>query len=214
MDKGQAVHEDGHVIPVLKIAPALLILVDDLEEVVVNVLLVDKGDVLGRAVIPFQDLYAVFLDLTALFLNALITVGDALGIEPFPFRIREGILVEPLQLQAQVGDHVFGGMDLKIFIALFAEHLYEALFELRFALVGVRSLCLRFVFRYDRALAGGNYNVVLAQGPTPFCNLFCCFFFERQQLVPVVFVLLLAGLNLGGKAGGEVVAEGVKTLYY
>lgn len=35
---------------------------------------------------------------------------------------------------------------------------------------------------------------------------------KSQQLVPVVFVLLAAGLDLGGQAAGQVVAEGVKAV--
>ena len=35
---------------------------------------------------------------------------------------------------------------------------------------------------------------------------------KTQQLVPVVFVLLFPGLDLGGEAAGQVVAESVKVV--
>ena len=35
---------------------------------------------------------------------------------------------------------------------------------------------------------------------------------ERQQLVPVVFVLLFPGLDFSGEAAGQVVAEGVEVV--
>ena len=35
---------------------------------------------------------------------------------------------------------------------------------------------------------------------------------KTQQLVPVVFILLFPGLDLGGEAAGQVVAEGVKAV--
>ena len=37
-------------------------------------------------------------------------------------------------------------------------------------------------------------------------------FLKSQQLVPVVFVLLLSGGDLGGQAVGQVVAEGVEVV--
>ena len=39
-------------------------------------------------------------------------------------------------------------------------------------------------------------------------------FLKRQQLVPIVFVLLLAGSDFGGQAGGQVIAEGIEAVEY
>ena len=35
---------------------------------------------------------------------------------------------------------------------------------------------------------------------------------KSQQLVPVILVLLSAGLDLGGQAAGQVIAEGVEAV--
>ena len=51
MDERQTVDENGHVIACIVIALGFHILIDDLQTVVVNVLFVDKLNILGSSVI-------------------------------------------------------------------------------------------------------------------------------------------------------------------
>ena len=67
MDQRQAIHQNGHIIPGIVAAAALLILVDDLQEVVVDVLLVDEGNIHGCAVLAGEVLHKIFLDHPGLF---------------------------------------------------------------------------------------------------------------------------------------------------
>ena len=66
MHERQAVDQHGHVVAVGARGAtrpfADLVLVDDLEAVVVDIGLVDQGDVLCRAIVALQDLDVVLLD--------------------------------------------------------------------------------------------------------------------------------------------------------
>ena len=212
MDQREPVHEDRHIISVLEVALFLFVLVDDLEEIVVDILLVDQGDVLCRPIVPLEDLHAVFLDPPALFLDPFIRVGNVLGKESFPFIVRESKFIELFKLPTEVRDHVFRFVDLQVLIPLLREHLDKGRLQGSLALVGVRPFSLRFVFCYDRTLTGGKDNVILARSPTSFKELFSCFFFEGQQLVPVILILLLARLDFDREAGGKVVTESIETI--
>ena len=75
-----AVHQNCHVIAVVILRPILLaggVLVDDLEAVVVDVLLINEGDILALAGVPPEDLHKVLLDAAGLVLDAVIGVGNA-----------------------------------------------------------------------------------------------------------------------------------------
>ncbi len=96
----------------------LLILVDDLQTVVVDILLVQKVDVLGCAVISFEYLDVVVLDLSGLFNNALVGVGEAFGKKSFPFASGKGVVVEKLKLSLQVRCQFGFIADLQVFISL------------------------------------------------------------------------------------------------
>jgi hypothetical protein len=95
-----------------------LILVDDLQAVVVDVLFVQKVDVLGRTVISLEYLDVVVLDLSGLLDNAFIGVGYAFSKEPFPFAFGKGVVIEEFKLSAEVR-YQFGFIaDLQVFISL------------------------------------------------------------------------------------------------
>ena len=92
MYQRQAIDQNGHVVAVVVACPlrlAYLILVDDLEAVVVDVFLVNEGDILGGAVVPPEHLHKVLLDLPGLFHNMLVGVGDGVGEEPLPLAVGE-----------------------------------------------------------------------------------------------------------------------------
>ena len=92
MYQRQAIDQNGHVVAVVMPRPLRLayrILVDDLETVVMDVFLVNEGDILGGAVVPPEHLHKVLLDLPGLLHHMLIGVGDGVGEEPLPLAVGE-----------------------------------------------------------------------------------------------------------------------------
>ena len=124
MYQGKAVDQHRHIIAVVVLGPlplADLILVDNLEIVVVDVLLVDEGDVLGGAVVPPEYLYEVLLDLPGLLHDELVGVGNGVLEELLPLAVGKLVIVQSLQLTAQIGDQVGLLVDWQIRIALLGE---------------------------------------------------------------------------------------------
>lgn len=163
MNQGQTVHQNRHIIAVVIPRPVLLangVLVDDLETVVVDVLLVDEGDVLALASVPAEDLHKVLLDAAGLVLNAVVGVGDALAEKPLPLRISEGVAVQLLQFLAEIGDQFRFGVNGQIFIPLFTEQADELLFQRGLALVAVGTGLDRLVFCYHRVFGSLGDDVV------------------------------------------------------
>ena len=146
MHQREAVDEDGDVVAVgvasAALAPADLVLVDDLQAVVVDVRLVDQGDVLGRAVVAGEELDVVFLDADRLVDDALVRAGDLLAEEPVPLGVGECDAVERFELGAEVGDQVGFGGDRQVLVGLRLEQRDELAFQFGFGLVGGRiDLC-------------------------------------------------------------------------
>ena len=109
MYQGQAVDQHRHIVAVVMLGPLLLvhlILVDDLEAVVVDVLLVDEGNVLGGAVVPAEYLHEVLLNLPGLLHDVLVGVGNGILEELLPLAVGKLVIVQSLQLTAQIGDQV------------------------------------------------------------------------------------------------------------
>ena len=94
MYHGQAIDQHRHVIAHIVRASALLILVDDLKEVIVNILFVDEIDIFRRAAVLPQHLHMVVLDLARLFHDALVGTGNAALEKALPLRIGEGVVVQ------------------------------------------------------------------------------------------------------------------------
>ena len=97
MDEGQTVDQDSHVIAVVVVSPIRrthLILIDDLQMVVVDVFLVNKGNIFGTAVIPPQVLDMVGLDAAGLFHDPIVGIGDDLFEKSLPFTIGKMIIVQ------------------------------------------------------------------------------------------------------------------------
>ena len=160
MDQRQAIHQNGHIVPGIVAAAALLILVDDLQEVVVDVLLVDEGNIHGCAVLAGEVLHKIFLDHPGLFHDAIVGVGQ-LGLEKaVPFPVGKAEMIEPFQLAAEIGHQVRLAVDGHIFVTLLPQHLDEGRFQRRLTLVGIRALGLGLVFCYYSTFAGGQYKVI------------------------------------------------------
>ena len=123
----------------------LLILIDDLKEVIMDICLINEFYVLGRAIIPNENLHIVLLDCLALLNDTFVLVCYYIGEEVLPLLVCKGKGIEFLQLDAKIGNKVCLAMDLKILVALSLELLDELLLQFRFALVVVvffaKSLC-------------------------------------------------------------------------
>ena len=165
MNQRQTVYQNRDIIAVIIVAAVLHILVNDLQAVVVDVLFIQQRDIDRRAVLAGQILNVVLLDAAGLFFDTIVCVGDFILKEVIPFLIRKGIIVQNLQLTAQVCHKVSVIVDRKIGIALLLQHPDKRLLQRGLALVSVRAFALRFVFCYNGTfVAGGNY-IVSAHAP-------------------------------------------------
>ena len=160
MDQRQTIHQNGHIVPGIVAAAALLILVDDLQEVVVDVLLVDEGNIHGCAVLAGEVLHKIFLDHPGLFHDAIVGVGQ-LGLEKaVPFPVGKAEMIEPFQLAAEIGHQVRLAVDGHIFVTLLPQHLDEGRFQRRLALVRIGALGLGFIFGDNGTFIGGQDKVI------------------------------------------------------
>ena len=173
MDQGQAVDQNGHVIAVVvagALVPADGVLVDDLQPIVVDVFLVQQGDVFGSAVVPAQHLDEILLHLAGLFHNVFVGVGQGFMEKAIPLAVGKGVVVEGFQLTAQVGDEFRLGVDGQIGIALLGELLDERLFQCGLALVAVRPGG-GFIGGDHRVLGGGSDDVIGVHGCAPLLDI-------------------------------------------
>lgn len=144
------------------LALGFFILVDDLQAVVVDVLLVQQVDVLALPAVLPQHLHMVALDLAGLFQNAVVGAGDAVLEKTLPLAVGKGVVVEQLQLAAQVGDQAALVVDGEAFIALGAQPPDEFLLQRGLALIALRLPRFRRVLRHHGALIGERDGVELS----------------------------------------------------
>ena len=123
------------------------ILVDDLQTVIVDIFLVDQRDVLSRSIVTAQILDMILLYLPGLFHDVFIRVCYGIVEKVLPFRIGKGIMVQFLQLPAEITDQITLRVNRKVFIPLLTQHADEFLFQGGFALVTVGTLLYRLIFR-------------------------------------------------------------------
>ena len=133
MNEGQAVYENGDIISVGPGTVFHHILIDDLQGIPVNVILVDELDIAECvAAIRLADgghLDEIVLDGVCLFQNTIVLVGQMNAEKCLPIRIGELVVIELLQLLAEVGDEGLLVIDGEIFIALLLELLDESVLQ-------------------------------------------------------------------------------------
>ena len=168
MYQRQAVDEDGHVVTRVVVARSLLVLVEHLQTVVVDVLFVQQVDVFGRAAVLPQHLHMIELNPSRLFQNPVVCARDAVPKEARPLAVRESVVVQPLQLAAEVGDERGFVVDLQIFIPLRAQKPQKLLLLRSLALLAVRPTGIRRVLSHDRAFCRGGDDVELGHSFTSF----------------------------------------------
>ena len=139
MNQGEAVDENRHIVAGVVCSLRFLILVYDLNAVVVDTLLIQQGNVLGRAVVPRQVEDAIFLYAAGLLLNAFVGVGKVLGEKLLPLLVGEGLVVEKFQLAAEVGNEFRLGVYCHILVTLRTQLLDKRLLQVGFALVEIRT---------------------------------------------------------------------------
>lgn len=162
VDEGEPVDEHGHVIAVVVLCAVIFgdyVLIGDLQTVVVNVLFVNQRDIFRTSVIAPQNLHIVLLHFAGLFRNAVVGIGNALGKEPLPFAVGKAVVVQHFQLCAQVGDQLRLAMNRLVLIALLCQKADKLRFERSFALIGVGTNRIGFVFGDHRVLSGCGNDV-------------------------------------------------------
>ena len=172
MYQRQTVDEDGHVVARVVDACGLLVLVEHLQAVVVDVLFVQQVDVFGRTAVLPQHLHMIELNPARLFQNPVVCARDAVLKKARPLAARKGVVVQALQLAAEVGDECGFVVDLQIFIPLRTQKPQKFLLQCRLALIAVRPAGIRRVLGHDRALRGGGDDVELGHKTFPFIYYF------------------------------------------
>ena len=161
MYQRQAVDENGYVVARVVVARSLLVLVEHLQTVVVDVLFVQQVDVFGRAAVLPQHLHMIELNPARLFQNAVVRARNAVLEKARPLAVRKGVVVQPLQLAAEIGNERGFVVDVQIFIPLRTQKPEKFLLQRRFALIAVRPAGIRRVLRHDRALGRSGDDVEL-----------------------------------------------------
>ena len=109
MDHRETIDQDCNIIAVAVPRPCILadgVLIDDLKKIVMDVLLVNQGDVFGGTVITLQDLDKVLLDLPGLLNDMVIRIRQGILKEPVPLGIGKGIAIQSLQFLPEVCDQL------------------------------------------------------------------------------------------------------------
>lgn len=101
----------------------------------------------------------VLLDATGLFHDAVVGPHNRLPEEPLPLPVGEGVVVEGLQLAAEVVHQVCLLVNGQVFVALLGQQVEELLLQGGFALVGVRTVFVGGVFGDDGGVGGGGDDV-------------------------------------------------------
>lgn len=204
MHKRQAVDQHGYIISVIVPCASRrghLVLVDDLQAVIVDVLLVDQHDIAGCAVIAFEHLHMIFLNLAGLFHNMLHGIGHSLGKKAVPFTIGKGIVIQQLQLAAQVGNQILFSVNGKIDIALLLQMANQLLFQRGLGLIAGGLLGNGRVFGDDRVFVGFSHNVEVGHGFSSCVELISSFFQNVKIIVKVIlFISLFIGCNVSQNA--------------
>lgn len=208
MHEGEAIDKNGHIISGIMVPSFFHILVYDLKGVVVDIVLVYEFDVLAFTCVSFEDLDIVILNLLCLGYNIIILVGYALIEKPGPLTVREGVAVEFLQLGAQVFDEVGFRMDREILIALLPKESDELSLQVSLTLVGFRRSRHVVILRDHCVLLAFSDDIVLGH----YYVLLCCFSFEGQEFISVIFILLSSLLNLGRETGRKVSYQEIKLI--
>lgn len=156
----ESVDQNRHIIPGRMPAAPFLELVKHLEPVAVDMHLVDKTNVLRRAIVTIQDLNVVFLNQPGLILDARRRRGDDLMEEMRPLIIGELDIVQPFKLSAQVCDKLRLRMRGESFITLGFKDAQQFLLQIRFALIGGLTTVVGLVFGHHGAFRSLSHKLV------------------------------------------------------
>lgn len=135
MNQRQTVHQYGNIVTVGACTVICFVLIDDLKRVVVDIGLVEQVDIFDCPVVARQQLHMVFLNDGGLLYNSTVLVGKTTRKETRPLGIRKRIVVEFLQLTAQVGNQLRFGMNRQVIVCLFGQQFDKCPFEIGLRLV-------------------------------------------------------------------------------
>ena len=122
--------------------------------------LVEQVDILDCSVVACQQLHMVFLNDGGLFDDSAVFVGNTPRKEMRPLGIRKRIVVEFLQLTAQVGNQLRFGMNRQVIVCLFGQQFDKCPFEFGFRLVFFLGTVVDPVVADDRTFGIFSYKVV------------------------------------------------------
>ena len=162
MNQRKAVDQNRHIVAVIMpctVCLFYLVLIDDLQAVVVDVLFVDQRDIFGAAIIPVQHLHIIFLNLSGLFGNMLVGVGNYITEKLLPLRIGKLVVVQLFQLAAEVGNQFILGMQRQIGVTLLAQQPDKLFLQFCLALVAVRAHLGGFIGSNNSIFIGSRNDI-------------------------------------------------------
>ena len=128
MDKRQTIDQNRHVIACVMSAFGFFILVNNLKAVIVNILFVNKLNILGSSVIPPKHFDMIGLHGAAFLYDTLVRISKNLRKEPLPLAVRKGIVIQNLQLSSKIRNQTVFIMNRKVLIPLHGQQSDEFLF--------------------------------------------------------------------------------------
>lgn len=167
MDERETVDEDRDIVAVRVRRRALAraarhgILMEHLEAVALRLRFIEQLDVLRRAIVAPEILDLIRLDAARLLYDAVACWRDAVLEEPVPLRVAERVVIERLELHAQIRDKLRLAVEIEIRIALLLEEPQERRLELLLRLI--RTILrprLPHILGDDRALLRAGNQIV------------------------------------------------------
>ena len=160
MHQRKTVHQYGNVITIGARSVLDFVLVDDLQRIVVDIAFVEQINIFDRSVVACQQLDEILLNNGGFIDDARIGIGNTTCKETRPLRVGEGIVVQFLQLQPQVGDQFGFGMNRQIVVSLSGQQVDKGAFEFRLRLVLFFGAVFGLIVAYDRTFGVFSYKVV------------------------------------------------------
>ena len=128
MDKRQTIDQNGYIITCVMLAFGFFILVNDLKAVIMNILFVNKLNILGSSVIPMKHFDMIGLHGAAFLYDALVRVGKRFRKKPLPLAVRKGIVIQNFQLSSKIRNQTVFIMNRKVLVPLHGQQSDEFLF--------------------------------------------------------------------------------------
>ena len=128
MDKRQAIYQNSYIVAGIMFPSAFFVLVNHLQTVIMDILLINQGNIHGSAVLADEILHMILLNLTGLFHDSVVVIRNFMFEKTVPFFVGKAILIEPFQLPTEIVNQSIFAVNGHIFVTLFHQYFNESLF--------------------------------------------------------------------------------------